>query len=83
MWNKLVINIRNSELVATFKKLSNLLDQVLKLCLKGQSCKLYNDKYMIAPTEITNTEIFAFIAVLVLKLKLKCLFVDRQDNRNC
>ena len=83
MWNKLVINIRNSELVGTFKKLSNLLDQVLKLCLKGQSCKLYNDKYMIAPTEITNTEIFAFIAVLVLKLKLKCLFVDRQDNRNC
>ena len=65
------MNIRNSELVATFKKLSNLLDQVLKLCLKGQSCKLYNDKYMIAPTQITNTEIFAFIAVLVLKLKLK------------
>ena len=83
MWNKLVINIRNSELVGTFKKLSNLLDQVLKLCLQGQSCKLYNDKYMIAPTEITNTEIFAFIAVLVLKLKLKFLFVDRQDNRNC
>ena len=77
------MNIRNSELVATFKKLSNLLDQVLKLCLQGQSCKLYNDKYMIAPTEITNTEIFAFIAVLVLKLKLKFLFVDRQDNRNC
>ena len=77
------MNIRNSELVATFKKLSNLLDQVLKLCLQGQSCKLCNDKYMIAPTEITNTEIFAFIAVLVLKLKFKFLFVDRQDNRNC
>ena len=25
-----------------------------------QSCKLYNDKYMIASTQITNTEIFAF-----------------------
>ena len=83
MWNKLVINIRNSELVATFKKLSNLLDQVLKLCLKGQSCKFNNDKYMIAPTQITNTNIFAFIAVLVLKLKLKFLFVNRKDNRNC
>ena len=25
-----------------------------------QSWKLYNDKYMIASTQITNTEIFAF-----------------------
>ena len=31
--------------------------------LKVQSCKLYNNKYMIA-----NTEIFASIAVLVFKL---------------
>ena len=30
-----------------------------------QSCKLYNNEYMIAPTQITNTEIFAFIAVVV------------------
>ena len=28
-----------------------------------QSCKLYNKKYVIALTQITNTEIFAFIAV--------------------
>ena len=35
--------------------------------LKVQSCKLYNKKYnMIALTQITNSEIFAFIAVLVL-----------------
>ena len=29
--------------------------------LKVQSCKLYNNKYMISSTQITNTEIFAFI----------------------
>ena len=35
--------------------------------LKVQSCKLYNKKYnMIALTQITNSEFFAFIAVLVL-----------------
>ena len=33
--------------------------------LKVQSCKFYSNKYMIASTEITNTETFAFIAVLV------------------
>ena len=34
--------------------------------LKVQSLKLFNNKYMIASTLITKTEIFAFIAVLVL-----------------
>ena len=29
--------------------------------LKVQSCKLHNNKYMISSTQITNTEIFAFI----------------------
>ena len=43
------------------------MDQV-KQPLKVQSCKLYNDKYMIASIQITNTEIFAFITVLVFKL---------------
>ena len=33
-----------------------------------QPCKLYNKKYIVASTQITNTEIFAFIVVLVLKL---------------
>ena len=35
-----------------------------KKSLKVQSRKLCNNKYMIASTQITNTEIFAFIAVL-------------------
>ena len=39
---------------------------------------------MIASTQITNAEIFAFIAVLVLKLlSHKVLFVNRENNGNC
>ena len=38
---------------------------------------------MIASTQ-RNTEIFAFIAVLVFKLlNRKDLFVNRKNNRNC
>ena len=52
--------------------------------LKIQSCKLYNNKYMIASTQITNPEIFAFIAVVVFKLlNRKVLFINKKDNRNC
>ena len=39
-----------------------------KVYLKVRPCKLYNKKYMIVSTQITNAEIFAFIAVLVFKL---------------
>ena len=47
--------------------------------LKVHSCKLYNNKYMIAPTQVTNTEIFAFIAIVVLKLlSRKVLFINRK-----
>ena len=50
--------------------------------LQLQSCKLYN-KHMIASTEITNTEIFTFIAVLVFKLlSRKVLFINRKGSRN-
>ena len=39
---------------------------------------------MIISTQITNTEIFAFIAVLVFKLlSRKVFFIKRRDNRNC
>ena len=48
------------------------------------SCKLHNSKYMIASTQITNTEIFTFIAVLVFNLLCrKVLFINKKDNRNC
>ena len=33
--------------------------------LKVQSCKVYNDKSMIALIQITNTEIFAFVTALL------------------
>ena len=39
---------------------------------------------MIPSTQITNTEIFAFIDVPVLKLlKHKFVFVNRKNNRRC
>ena len=39
--------------------------------------QIYNDKSMIALTQITNTETFAFIAVLVFKLlSRKVLFIN-------
>ena len=38
---------------------------------------------MIASTQITNAETFAFITVLVFKLlNGKVLFINRKDNRN-
>ena len=38
---------------------------------------------MIASTQIKNTKIFAFIAVLVFKLlSCKALFINRKDDRN-
>ena len=39
---------------------------------------------MMASTQITNAEIFAFIAVLVFKLlNRKALFINRKDNGDC
>ena len=38
---------------------------------------------MIASTQITNTEIFAFVAVLVFKLLTREVFlIKKKDNRN-
>ena len=51
--------------------------------LQVQSCKLYIDICMIASTQITNTEIFAFIPVLVFKLlSRKVLSINRKGSRN-
>ena len=43
---------------------------VVVILLKAQTSKLYNNKYTIASTQITNTKILAFIAVPVLVFKL-------------
>ena len=52
--------------------------------LKVESCKLYNNKYIMASTEITNTGFFAFIVALAFKLfSVYVLFINRRDTRNC
>ena len=57
---------------------------ITQFTLKVCSCELYNSRYMITSTQVTNTEIFAFIAVLVFKLwSHKMLFINRKDSRNC
>ena len=44
---------------------------------------IYN-KYIITLTQIENSEITEFIAVVVFKLlSRKVLFINRKDNRNC
>ena len=54
------------------------------LILKVHLCKSYNNKYMIASTQVTNNEVFAFTAALVFKLlSPKILFINRKDSRNC
>ena len=63
---------------------SEYLQNFLATLLKVQSCKLHNNKYVIASTQITDTEIFVFIAVIDFKLlSCKVLFIKRRDNRNC
>ena len=49
-------------MMGLFAKIVNVL-----YLLKVQSPELYNNKYMIASTQLTNTEISTFIAVLVFK----------------
>ena len=52
--------------------------------LKVQSCNLYNNKYMAASTQITNTEKFAFLTALVFEFFCcKVLLINRKDKRNC
>ena len=54
------------------------------LLVKGTVCKLHNNKYIITSTKITNSETFAFLAVLVFKLlSRKVLFINRKNNRSC
>ena len=58
--------------------------KLINFLLKVQSCKLYNDKYMIASSQISNIEDFAFVAVPVFTLlSRKVLFIDKKDNRDC
>ena len=54
------------------------------IALKVQSCKLYDNKCIIALAQITNTETFTFKAVVVFKLlNHEVLFTNKKDSRNC
>ena len=73
-------------LLLNLKKIENPTSRVLvrpwrhpEELLKVQSCQLHNNKYMIASPEITNTESFAFIVLLVFKL-LSRKVVFRKKN---
>ena len=67
--------------MATFLRMLFHLNQFL---LKVQSFKLYDNKYMIASTQITNTDISAFITVLVNKSLIRNdLFINKTNDKNC
>ena len=74
---------RSNEQWNTYTTISKILIYQRKyldiMNLKVPSYKLYNNKYMIASIQITNTEIFEFISVLVLKLLSRNgLFTNRK-----
>ena len=81
---KKMLNIFQHSQENTFTGVSFLINIVAACNLKVQSCKLTNNKYMIASIQRNNTEFFAFIANLVFKLlNRKVLFSNRKDSRNC
>ena len=58
--------------------------QVFESYIKGAVMQIAYNKYLIASTRITNTEVYAFTAILVSTLMIrKVLFINRKDNRNC
>ena len=74
------IGVTALKFINTFRTLENWssIFIVKKNELRVQSRKLYGNKYMTASTQITNTEIFASIAVLVL-LSHKVLPINRKQ----
>ena len=76
VWSK-GSNFTSSLFVNVFAKVA----EVNAEALKGTVIQI--SQYMIASTQITNTETFAFIAVLVFKLMSSIvLFTKRKDIRN-
>ena len=78
-----IITTHRVQIAAYFKscKISQLYHharhlRTAKITLKVQAFKLYNSKYRIASTQITNAKIFAFIAVLVFKLFYRKVLVN-------
>ena len=65
--NDLLMSVISFLNVHTWKAFSITSTIFIKI-MKVQSCKLCNNKYMIASTQTTNIEIFAFIAILVFSI---------------
>ena len=69
-----------------FEKLIKKRHSYYFFSLKVQSCKLYNNKDLIASPQINNTEVFGFkdvqvIVFIVFKLlSHKVLFINRKDS---
>ena len=76
VWSK-GSNFTSSLFVNVFAKVAEVNAEALKVTV------IQISQYMIASTQITNTETFAFIAVLVFKLMSSIvLFTKRKDIRN-
>ena len=64
-----------------FSSASRIYFSIFYIGFKGTFC---NNKYRIAPSQITNTEIFTFNTVLVFKLLSRTiLFLKRKYYGNC
>ena len=83
-------NSAGSNLIKSFYKQhltqSGNIDRVMRqlinsFMLKVQSCKSHKNKYMIASTQITNTEMFAFIAILAFKLLSRNVLVINRKKQ--
>ena len=66
-----------------YKKLNLVCNKFVKNSfIKGTI--MQSNKYMITSIQVTNTEIFTFISVLVFKLlSCKVLFINRKCKRSC
>ena len=79
-WNKIAKLLPTSFLDSFMKKFLKTYEKAFTV----QSWELFINKYMITSTQITNTEIFTFLAVLVFELfSRKILFMKRENNWNC
>ena len=80
-------NIKNQWYSKSVDRNPRYFREVIKLKLiRDQRCSHVNYiiTNMIALTQITNTEIFAFMTVIVFKLlSRKVLFINSKDNKIC
>ena len=56
-----------------------------RIILKGTVMQtICNKKYAIALKQLTNTEVYAFMSVLVFKLQSReVLLINKKESKNC